>query len=194
MTKTKLTNEQKQQRAEKLVAKLEQNGTIKRIGRLITASYHLCKAASVVMTEAQEIIYDSGCYRHMLKRLLIDFEKLSDRIGRTFNDTYIENSPEYAERIRRDFCILFPRMVRDMGIEHDLQDLMAGMMADFDTFDGKAEDGKILTRTINFRVTEYTYNKLHEIADYYELAFPHMMRQMTRLWCERNHTRKKINE
>lgn len=193
MSQTKLTLQQKRSMADKCVSELEKKGIIHRIGKLITASHHLAKAANMVFTEAQDTICMYGFNRHMLNRMLSDYEKLIDRIGREFTRTYISQDPDAQEFMLRDFSVLFPRIVRDMGIEHDISQLIEGMMADFETsFDTQAE-GTTLCKKITFRVTPAVYNRLHKIADYYNIKFPDMMRQMARLWCERNHTRKTSN-
>lgn len=193
MSQTKLTLQQKRSMADKCVSELEKKGIIHRIGKLITASHHLAKAANMVFTEAQDTICMYGFNRHMLNRMLSDYEKQIDRIGREFTRTYISQDPNAQEFMLRDFSVLFPRIVRDMGIEHDISQLIEGMMADFETsFDTQAE-GTTLCKKITFRVTPAVYNRLQKIADYYNIKFPDMMRQMARLWCERNHTRKTAN-
>jgi hypothetical protein len=185
-----LTPDEQRAACEARIDTMQQNGTIQRIGRLIVTAKYMSEIAAYVMGEAQDIIYAHGFYRNELKKLLNDYDRLTERIAKQFARAYLKNSDGEMEQMRRDFAEIFPIVMRAIGAEADVKELLDGLEADYAPFDPEAE-GSQPTRSISFRVTPATYNRLHALSADRAKPMAHMLRRLIEQFCRENKIRKK---
>lgn len=186
-----LSSDERKAACEQRIDTMQQNGTIQRIGRLIVISKYMTEIAAYVMGEAQDIIYAHGFYRNELKKLLNDYDRQTERIAKQFARAYLKNSAGNMEQLRRDFSEMFPLVIRAIGAEADMPELLKGMATDFEPFD-PAADGSQPMRSISFRVTPATYDRLHAISAERAKPMAHMLRFAAEQFCHENKIRRPV--
>lgn len=165
-----LTKDERHKLFEEVADRMQADGTISSIGRLMSLAHLMLQIADTLFGEAHDKLYGQGGYRHEIKRafttLQFDFDKAASLFARDF----LKYSTPYSRHhYRIEYVCILSIIAAYAEVEDDIRPLLKGMQSDLHRIDPEAM-GKNRSERLTIRLQPEVYRVLKQYAEKYSVT------------------------